>query len=66
MKKPDPRIYEIACRKLQIEPAEAVFLDDMPINVEGAARVGMTAVRFIENQQATAALEIRLAGRDRP
>jgi putative hydrolase of the HAD superfamily len=66
MKKPDPRIYEIACRKLQIEPAEAVFLDDMPINVEGAARMGMTAVRFIDNQQATAALEIRLAGRDRP
>jgi epoxide hydrolase-like predicted phosphatase len=57
MKKPDRRIYEIACRRLQVHPADAVFLDDTPVNVEGAVRAGLAAIRFIDNAQAIAELE---------
>jgi epoxide hydrolase-like predicted phosphatase len=44
--KPDPRMYREALRRSGL-PAEAcVFVDDRPSNVEGAARVGIQAVRF--------------------
>ena len=44
--KPDPEMYREALRRSGL-PAEAcVFVDDRPSNVEGAARVGIRAVRF--------------------
>jgi len=42
--KPQPEIYRLACERLGIEPAEAVFVDDLRENVEGAEAVGMTGV----------------------
>jgi epoxide hydrolase-like predicted phosphatase len=42
--KPQPEIYLLACERLEIEPAEAVFVDDLRENVEGAEAVGMTGV----------------------
>lgn len=42
--KPDPRIYELACQRLGVEPAAAVFLDDTERNVAGAEAVGMRAI----------------------
>jgi putative hydrolase of the HAD superfamily len=60
MKKPDRRIYENACRRLGVEPHEAVFLDDTPECVEGARRAGMHAIRFVSNDQAIADLEALL------
>jgi putative hydrolase of the HAD superfamily len=57
MKKPDRRIYEIACRRLAVAPREAVFLDDTPECVEGARRAGMHAIRFVSSAQAIAELE---------
>ena len=42
--KPQPEIYLLACERLGIEPAEAVFVDDLRENCAGAEAVGMTAV----------------------
>ncbi len=42
--KPDPAIYMLACKRLAVEPAEAVLVDDVPANVDGATRVGLSAV----------------------
>lgn len=42
--KPDPRMYEMAAEALGRVPAEIVFVDDMPWNVEGARRAGMVGV----------------------
>jgi epoxide hydrolase-like predicted phosphatase len=42
--KPDPAIYMLACKRLAVKPAEAVLVDDVPANVDGAARVGLHAV----------------------
>ncbi|QXC62529.1 HAD-IA family hydrolase [Aquihabitans sp. G128] len=36
VRKPDPEFYEIACTRLGIEPSEAVFLDDLGINLKPA------------------------------
>jgi epoxide hydrolase-like predicted phosphatase len=57
VKKPDARAYNIVCERLGVEPAEAVFLDDVPACVDGARAVGMHAVRFVNNRQAITELE---------
>ncbi|HET7856735.1 MAG TPA: HAD family hydrolase [Gaiellaceae bacterium] len=45
--KPDPRIYELCCRRLGIRPAEALFVGDgATYELPGAERVGMTAVQL--------------------
>lgn len=42
-RKPDPRVFEGVLRAYD-EPAEHVFfVDDMPVNIDGAASVGITA-----------------------
>jgi putative hydrolase of the HAD superfamily len=57
VKKPDRRFYEIACERLCIEPCEAIFLDDVQACVAGARRAGMTAITFLNNEQAIAELD---------
>jgi len=43
--KPDPRIFELACRRLDVEPREAAHVGDhMYADVVGAQAVGMTPV----------------------
>jgi putative hydrolase of the HAD superfamily len=42
--KPQPEIFRLACDRLGIEPAEAVFVDDLRENCAGAEAVGMAAV----------------------
>lgn len=44
--KPDPRAYEDCLAQLGVAPAEALFVDDQPRNVEGARRVGLPVVLF--------------------
>jgi putative hydrolase of the HAD superfamily len=55
--KPDPAIYLIACRRLDVTPGEVVFLDDVPANVQAAAELGMTAITFLSTDQAIAELQ---------
>jgi epoxide hydrolase-like predicted phosphatase len=44
--KPDPRIYHLILDELAIQPAEAIFVDDYPRNIEAALALGMKAIRF--------------------
>jgi putative hydrolase of the HAD superfamily len=45
LRKPDPRIYVLACEQLGVEPQEAMFVGDGANDeLAGAERVGMTAV----------------------
>ena len=44
--KPDPRIYEIAIERFAIDPHCAVYVDDVPINVEAAVRFGIHGIHF--------------------
>lgn len=56
-RKPDPRFYEIACELLDIEPSEAVFLDDLGINLKPAKAMGMTTIKVTDPAVAIAELE---------
>jgi putative hydrolase of the HAD superfamily len=42
--KPDPRMYEMIAARLGAALSDVVFLDDQPVNLAGAAAVGMIAV----------------------
>jgi putative hydrolase of the HAD superfamily len=44
--KPDARIYELCLSRLGVEAAAALFVDDRPENIDGAARVGMQTLHF--------------------
>ena len=56
-RKPDVRFYEIACEALDIEPEEAVFLDDLGVNLKPARAMGMTTIKVGDPDEAIAALE---------
>lgn len=56
--KPDREIYDELARGLGADPAEIVFIDDRPENVEGAERAGMTGVRFTGAADLRAALPL--------
>ena len=46
--KPDPAIYYRALDRFRLRPADALFVDDRRINVEGALAVGMKAHLFTD------------------
>ena len=57
LSKPDPRTYALVCSRLEVEPAQTVFLDDHGPNVEGARRAGLHAVLYRDNAQAISDIE---------
>ncbi|MBI3161173.1 MAG: HAD family phosphatase [Chloroflexi bacterium] len=44
--KPSARIYEIALEQAGVKAADAVFVDDVNINLEGCEELGMTGILF--------------------
>ena len=63
--KPDARIYHLAAGRLGVRPEEAIFVDDVPRNVEAARAVGMLAVHFRDTAQAVAEIEHHLGDQRR-
>jgi len=57
VRKPDPRFYLLACERASIEPTEAIFLDDLGINLKPARELGMTTIKVIEPDVALKELE---------
>jgi epoxide hydrolase-like predicted phosphatase len=62
MMKPDPRIYQAALQRLGVAAEEAVFIDDLLDNVEGALSQGLHAIHFRQRSQALGELERLLKG----
>ncbi|MCH2422700.1 MAG: HAD-IA family hydrolase [Acidimicrobiales bacterium] len=56
-RKPEPRIYEIACERLGVEPVACVFLDDLGINLKPARSMGMTTIKVVDPEEAIGELE---------
>ena len=56
VRKPDPAIYAIACKRLRVEPYQAVFLDDLGINLKPARAMGMRTIKVLNEDQALAEL----------
>ena len=61
-RKPEPEIYQITLDRLGLEASSCIFVDDMEINCEGAAAVGMHPVHFRDNLQATAEIRAAIGG----
>lgn len=57
VRKPEPRFYEIACERLRISPDEAVFLDDLGVNLKPARAMGMTTIKVADPDEALEELE---------
>lgn len=55
--KPDPRIYQLVCKRLGVEPSECVFADDNEVNVDAANKIGMHGIVFTSNGDYFAKLE---------
>jgi putative hydrolase of the HAD superfamily len=60
IRKPDPRIFELACRELEIGPREAVFLDDIGSNLKTARALGMATIKVGDPEVALGELETLL------
>lgn len=61
VRKPDPRIYELAVEGFggQVAIADCVMVDDLEINCEAARRLGMRAIHYTHDERALG--EVRAA-----
>ena len=57
IRKPNPRIYEMMCETLEVDPKFCVYLDDLGINLKPARAMGMHTIKVESGSQAVAALE---------
>ncbi len=55
-RKPEKAFFELACKRLSIEPAEAVFLDDLGTNLKPARSMGMRTIKVTDPDAALAEL----------
>ena len=46
LRKPDPRIYRLACERMACRPEEVFFIDDSEANVQAARSCGLTAFHY--------------------
>jgi epoxide hydrolase-like predicted phosphatase len=62
MRKPEREIYELTLERLGngVVAADCLFVDDVEINVEAARDLGMSAVHFVDNEQAIAEIRTTL------
>ena len=65
VRKPDPKIYHLTCDALGIDPSEALFIDDLGINLKPAKAMGMRTIKVLSEAQAlddlSAALDLDLS-----
>lgn len=59
--KPDPEIFLLALELLDVPPAQAIFIDDQPANVDAAALLGLRTLLHQTWQETRPAIEAWLA-----
>jgi len=57
LRKPEPRIYELGAERLGLEPADCVFVDDLPGNLKPARDLGMATVHHTTAAETVPQLE---------
>jgi putative hydrolase of the HAD superfamily len=57
LRKPDPRIFDLALDVLQRDAEEVAFIDDRPGNCEAAEALGIHAICYHDEAQCVQALE---------
>ena len=62
LRKPEPQIYELTLQRIGVDAAQALLVDDIELNCQGARDVGIAAVWFQSDEQAIADIEAALGG----
>jgi putative hydrolase of the HAD superfamily len=57
VRKPDPRFYDLALDAVGVAPTEAVFLDDLGVNLKPARALGIRTIKVVDPADALAELE---------
>ena len=57
IRKPDPAIYRLMCQALGVAPENAVFLDDLGVNLKPARQMGMHTIKVEDPDTALQQLE---------
>jgi putative hydrolase of the HAD superfamily len=57
LRKPDPKIFEVALDVLQRDPEEVIFIDDRAGNCAAAEALGIHAIQYQDESQCAQALE---------
>jgi len=50
--KPEAKIYQFALDQFQVQPKEAVLVDDFAVNIEGCEKVGIKGIHFKDPESA--------------
>lgn len=62
--KPEPQIYDMSAKNLDVEPQQCVFVDDILKYCQGAEAVGMKSIWYKDFPQMKTELEIILTSSD--
>lgn len=60
--KPEAKIYLLALDQVRVKAGEAVFVDDVPANIEAAEKAGMKGILFKDPREAMERLKTLLKG----
>ncbi|MEA3340477.1 MAG: HAD family phosphatase [Chloroflexota bacterium] len=60
LRKPDPAIFYLTLEQLDVEPGQALLVDDMIYNVDGARELGIHTIQFVDPATSLAELEALL------
>ena len=52
VRKPDPKFYQLACKRGKVNPNEVIFLDDLGINLKPAKVLGMKTIKVVRSEDA--------------
>lgn len=58
--KPDIKIYKLLLKKLRLQPKEILFIDDNPICIAPAKKIGMKTILYKNNKRLKKELKERL------
>jgi putative hydrolase of the HAD superfamily len=59
--KPDAAIFDHIAQRFDLAPQDTVFIDDVPVNVESAERLGFNTILFENSSQCRQALRERFS-----
>ena len=57
-RKPEQKIYHVACERAEIEPERCVFVDDLEDNITGAINAGLNSIHYNNTTQLKKDLKI--------
>lgn len=57
MRKPEPEIFHLTLGRMDMRPADCVFVDDLPHNITAAADLGIAGVRHVDYESTLVELQ---------